>query len=64
MTDPSRKWFPRVCCPECYGPARVRLYDKEGRCRGCRPKRQHSQPRTDRRTNFAQFIARHEAANR
>lgn len=58
MTDPERRpWYAAVCCPSCYGPVRVRLWEREGRCRGCRPKRQHSQPRKE--VDLKTFIKAH-----
>ncbi|MGY1730145.1 hypothetical protein ACI798_01395 [Geodermatophilus sp. SYSU D01045] len=63
MTTELRTWYARICCPVCYGPVRAPLHAKEGRCRGCRPKRQHSQPRpTHPRTSFARFVATHRAS--
>lgn len=38
----KRPWYARICCPTCHGPVRVRLWEKEGRCRGCRPQRRPS----------------------
>ncbi|MDP9395575.1 MAG: hypothetical protein M3Q27_15560 [Actinomycetota bacterium] len=64
MTTPepeSRTWYARICCPSCYGPVRVRPHEKEGRCRGCRPIRQHSRPRREQ-TSFLKFLEGHQAA--
>lgn len=63
MTDEPRTWYARICCPVCYGPMRVRLQEKEGRCRGCRPQREHSIPRRQEQSNFARFVARHQRAS-
>ncbi len=60
MTNESGTWYARICCPVCYGPVRVALHVKEGRCRGCRPKREHSAPRRTEQSNFAEFVARHQ----
>ncbi len=64
MTAPAearRPWYAAVCCPMCFGPVRVRRWEKEGRCRGCRPIRQHSRPRPEQ-TSFVKFLEAHRQA--
>jgi hypothetical protein len=55
--EPDRRpWYAQIVCPVCYGPVRVPPHTKEGRCRGCRPVRDHSPRRRPAKQSTETYV--------